>query len=76
MVYDFEAEISLLKTAFVIFIASLPDKRITEIALTPAPVARAQIVSSCNKLFILQKYSKSFVNNHNVIILHPKLKNK
>jgi succinyl-CoA synthetase alpha subunit len=66
----------LLKTELVIFTASFPDKRRTAIALNPPPVARAQIVSSCNKLFMLQKYSKSFVNSHNVLILQPKLKNK
>ena len=76
MVCDFEAEISLLKTAFVIFTASFPDNLKTAIALKPPPVAGAQIVSSCNKLFMLQKYLKSFVNSHNVLILQTKLKNK
>ena len=69
-------KIFLLKIVFVISIACFPDKRITAIALNPPPVASAQIVSSCSKLFMQQKYSKSFVNSYNVLILQTKLKIK
>lgn len=76
IVCDFTFLRFLLKIVFITFIESFPEIRMRAIALVPPPVANAQIVSSCINLFIVQKYSKSFVYTHIVVILHIKNLNR
>ena len=53
-------------------IVSFPDKRIIDIGLVALPLITAHMVFLFNLFIMLQKYLKSFVNSHIVLILHIK----